>query len=66
MFNSKDVKLMSSCINNYIELANTQKSALTVGSNANPVLVDFYEQQVNDCFILQKKVNALLIQTLKV
>lgn len=65
MFNNKDVKLMSSCIANYIELANTQKDSLTVGSKDCTTLIDFYDRQINDCYILQKKVNGLLLETLK-
>lgn len=64
MFNNADVKLMSNCIANYIELANTQKDALTVGSLDCTTLIEFYDRQITDCYILQSKVNGLLLETL--
>lgn len=65
MFNNNDVKLMSNCISNYIELANTQKDALTVGSTDCTTLIEFYDKQITNCYILQKKVNSLMLETLK-
>ena len=65
MFNNRDAKLMSNCISNYIELANTQKDALTVGSPDCAELIEYYDNQINDCYILQKKVNGLLLETPK-
>lgn len=64
IFNNSDVKLMSNCIANYIELANTQKDALTVGSPDCTTLIEFYDQQITDCYILQSKVNGLMLETL--
>lgn len=64
-FTTNEIKLMSSCINNYIELANTQKGSLTVGDKQCATLIEFYDKQVNDCYDLQKKVNSLMLQTAK-
>jgi hypothetical protein len=65
MFNDADVKLMSSCIANYIELATNQKDNLTIGSPDCSTLIEFYDNQIQASYILQKKVNSLLIETLK-
>ena len=62
MFNNKDIKTLSSCISNYIELANTQKANLTIGNMDCSSLIEFYDNSIADCYIVQKKLNSLLLQ----
>jgi len=62
MFNNTDVKLMSSCITAYKAQVREQKEALTIGTEDCTKLMEFYDNRMVDCDILQSKVNGLLLE----
>lgn len=62
MFNNKDVQTIHKCVSNFIELMNTQKANLTIGNMDCASLIESYDTQINDCYIVQKKLNGLFLQ----
>lgn len=60
MFTDNDIKTISSCVSNYVEQANNQIANLTVGDKDFNTLYSFLESKINDCYEVQKKLNAIV------
>lgn len=62
MFNNKDIQTLHKSVSNYIEILNTQKANLTIGNMDCSALIETYDNQINDSYIVQKKLNGLFLQ----
>ena len=61
MFSQHEIQTLNSCISTYIELANTQKYNITLGTKDCVLLNDIYESKINDCYAIQLKLNELIV-----
>lgn len=62
MFSNKNIQTLHKCVANHIELINTQKANLTIGNMDCASLIEKYDNEVNECYIVQKKLNGLYLQ----
>lgn len=60
MFTDNDIKTLSGCVSNYVEQANNQIANLTVGDKDFNTIYAFLESRINDCYSVQKKLNAIV------
>ena len=66
MFNSHEINILNACIGTYIELADNQINALTVGNSKCIDLIDVYELHKKSCYDLLLKLNTMRVDEMPV